>query len=118
MGFCSLGALLALCGRLAGKPSSHQARKPVAKLLGVQRTVTFEDACLIKDEMRHVLLELALGVAQAGDCEDDVVSRIDLEDRLCSALEASRAGEQLFQLAIRPFLGRDQARDAVSQSIR
>jgi hypothetical protein len=36
-------------------------------------------------------LSSQLPVAQAGDRKDDVVTRIDLEDRLCSGLEASRA---------------------------
>src|SRR5262249_331362 len=74
--------VLGLSASPPGKASPHQAGQPIAKLLGVQRTIAFEHARLIKEKMRHVLLELPARVAQPGNREDDIVPRIDLEDWL------------------------------------
>src|SRR4051794_23045660 len=100
------------------KSSPHQASEPIAELLRVERTLAFEYARLIKQKMRHILFELALAVVQAGDRDDNIVTRIDLQDRLCASREASGASQHFLQLPIRPFFGSDQARDAVGQPVR
>src|SRR5262249_24625009 len=75
----------------ARKPAPHQACQSFAEHARVRRALAIENACLVKEHVRGVLLEAALLVPEGSERDDDVVTRIDLQDRLRGAFELARA---------------------------
>ena len=97
--------------------ASHQPREPRGKRLGVGRTLAVEHAGFVIEKVRGVFLEGAVAVAKARQRHDQVVARIDLQHRFRARYAAAGAREQLFQRAVRPALGRDEADRTVGEAV-
>jgi hypothetical protein len=60
--------------RLSGKTSLYETSEAITELLRVRGTIALQHTSLIKQEMRDVLLELAIAVAEASGREHNVVA--------------------------------------------
>ena len=84
----------------------------------ILRALSVEYPRLIEQQVRGVLFENAVVIAQRCECHDDVVTRINFQYWFCGSFEPSRTGQQLLQLAVGAMFGGDQANGAVRQSVR
>src|SRR6516225_10926673 len=104
-------------GVLAEAPR-QDARQSLAEHPGVRGAVAVEHACLIEEKVRGILLEGQIVIAQRRERHDNVVTRVDFQDRLRRALDPPRAGQKLLQLPVGAVFRSDQADRAVGQPVR
>src|SRR5258708_19861375 len=111
------GSALLSSASLAEAPR-QDARQSIAEHPGVRGAVAVEHARFIEEEVRGILPEGQIVIAQRGERHDNVVTRVDLQDRLRRALDPPRAGQELLQLTIGAVFRSDQADRAVGQPVR
>src|SRR5262249_18287793 len=106
-----------LCRRSSGAmPSARglaeaarqQSAEPVTERPRIRGPVPVEHARFVEQQVRGILLEGQIVVAERCERQDDRVARVDFQDRLGGALDAAAAGEDLLQLAIEAGFGSDQ----------
>jgi hypothetical protein len=75
-------AALAGCSPRGAQPASQHPRQAVGETTGVGRALAIKDLRLVEQEIRGVVLEALLVLAEAGERHDKRVARVHLEDRL------------------------------------
>ena len=68
--------------------------------------------------MRGIFLECAVALAKRSKRRDQLVLRIDFENRLGRRSQPAGTGKEPFEGAVGPLIGRDQADGAVGKTIR
>src|SRR5256885_7663794 len=76
-----------LSGGVLAEAARQDARQSIAEHPGVRRAVAVEHARFIEQQMRGILLEGQIAIPQRGERNDNVVTRVDLQDRLPRALD-------------------------------
>src|SRR5499433_4603842 len=104
-------------GSLA-ETSRQDARQSIAEHPCVRGAVAVEHARFIEEKVGSILLESQIVIAQRRERHDNVVTRVDFQDRLRGALNTPGAGQYLFQLPVEAGFRRDQADRAVGQPVR
>src|SRR5262249_28421934 len=102
-----------LSGRVLAEAARQDARQSLAEHPGIRRAVAVEHARFIEKEMRGIPLEGQIVIAQRSERYDDVVPRVDFQDRLRGVLDAPGAGQYFFQLPVEAGFRRDQADRAI-----
>src|SRR5262249_34272268 len=82
-------------GRVLAETPRQDARQPSAEHPCVRGAVAVEHARFIEQQVRGIPLEGQLVIGQRGERHDNVVTRVDLQDRLRSALDPPGAGQEL-----------------------
>ncbi len=103
-------------GPLRQSPVEH-ARQPLRKQPRVRRTVTVKHSRFVQQKMRGVLLEGAVALAQRRQRNDELVARIDFQDRLRRGIKPAGVREHPFERAVGSGVRRDQTHRAVGQSV-
>jgi len=99
-------ALVALPGR-----TREHARQALGKQFWVRRPVAFEHARLIEQKMRRVFFQGSPVFAERGERRNQIVPRIDFQDRLGRGIEPPREqikrprtrNEEQRSVIVRPF---------------
>src|SRR3954471_4966095 len=102
----------------AAQSSADHARKPLGEIAGVGRTLAIEHPRLVVEQMRGIFLEGLVSIAERRQRDDEVVTWIDLQDRLRTGCQTPGASQHLFELTVGTELGGDEADGAVGQTIR
>src|SRR6516162_3375181 len=107
-----------LSGGSLAETSRQDPRQSLAEHPCIRWAVAVEHARFIEQQMRGIPLEGQILIAQRSERYDDVVPRVDFQDRLRGALNAPGAGQYFFQLPIEAGFRRDQADRAIGQPVR
>src|SRR6516164_9665753 len=83
----------------------EHAAKPIRERPRIGRTIAVEQARLLVKQMCGVLLERAVGVAERGQRRNELVLRIDFENRLGRRSQPAGTGEEPFEGAVGPLYG-------------
>ena len=76
---------------LARQPAQH-ARQPVRERARIGGSLAVEHARLVVEQVRDVVAERLVLVAEFCQCDDALVARVDLEDRLGRRIEPAGGG--------------------------
>src|SRR5262249_36383927 len=95
-------------GGLLAETARQDPRQSLAEHPGVRGAVAVEHARFIEEKVRSILPEGQIVIAQRGERHDNVVPRVDLQDRLRRALDPPRAGQELLQLPVGAVFRSDQ----------
>src|SRR5258708_28843771 len=107
-----------LSGGVLAVAARQDARQSIAEHPGVRGAVAVEHARFIEEEVRGILPEGQIVIAQRGERHGNVVTRVDLQDRLRRALDPPRAGQELLQLTIGAVFRCEPATPAVGPPVR
>ena len=91
------------------QPARHQPGQPLRERPGVDRLVAVEHARLVVEQVGDVVAERLVLVAEFCQCDDALVTRVDLEDRLGRRIEPAGGVEQPLELPVGAVLRRDEA---------
>ena len=103
---------------LAATTAPEHARQPIGEEPRVGRAIAVEQPRLVEQQMRRILLEGAIALAERRERDDELMPRIDFEDRLRRRGQPSGAGENFFQRAVGPGIGRHQTDRAIGEPVR
>src|SRR5437763_14554202 len=107
-----------LSSRLLAETSRQQSPEPVTERPRIRGPIPVEHARFVEQQVCGILLEGQIVVAERCERQDDLVARVDFQDRLGGALDAAAAGEDLLQLAIEAGFRSHQADCALGQAVR
>ena len=90
---------------MAGQPARHQPGQPLRERPGVDRLVAVEHARLVVEQVGDVVAERLVLVAEFCQCDDALVTRVDLEDRLGRRIQPAGGDSSRSNCRSGPFSG-------------